>query len=101
MVAFRLALENNGLKDTEWKKQKFTWSNRYYDENFTNERLDMAVDNKLWLNKFGCSSVEVLISKRSNHQPIMLTTRENFSHVTNKKKVFRFEAKWDLKEDGE
>lgn len=50
---------------------------------------------------FGCSIVEVLTSRRSDHQPIMLITREKHGEGSKRKKVFRFEGKWVFNKDGE
>lgn len=79
MEQFRSMLESNGLIDTKWKNQKFTWSNRHHNETFAKERLDRMVANQKWLNEFGLSRVEVLASSRSDHLPIMLSIGEQLT----------------------
>lgn len=101
MEQFRSVLESNGLIDMEWKNQKFTWSNRHHNETFAKERLDRMVANQKWLNEFGLSRVEVLASSRSDHLPIMFSIGEQIDWDATRKWVFRFKAKWALKEDGE
>lgn len=84
----------NGLYDVGWRAQKFTWSNRNKDETFTKERLDRAIANQIQLEKLNTQGVEVMNSSRPNHQPILLSTKEELSNRPRKKKTFKFEAKW-------
>lgn len=66
----------------------------------TKKRLDREVANRLWMEEFDCSRVQVLLSSRSNHQPIIITTRGKYSGKKGRK-LFRFEAKWALDKEGE
>lgn len=101
MEAFRLAIEENGLMDLGWFNQKFTWLNWHYDNTITKERLDRAVASKPWVIAYGCSGVEILTSRLSNLQSIMLTTRVGCEQGLRGKKMFIFEAQWTLEKDGE
>lgn len=101
MSDFKDALENNNLFDIGWLGQKLTWSYRHKDESFTKERLDRALANQKWWEKFGFKGVEVLSSRRSEHQQILLSTREESSKWPKQKKIFRFEAKWTKMTEGE
>lgn len=60
------ALNSLGSKDVGWENQKITWNNKHQDDTFTKERLDRAVENKLWLNflrhEHRCSNRNGLIS---------------------------------------
>lgn len=101
MDAFRLALDSNGLSDLGWRNKKFTWSNRHHDDNFIRERLDHTIANRQWINKFGCSGVEVLTVARSDHQPIVLAIWGHYLSQPTKSSVFLFEASWAIDEEGE
>lgn len=92
MEAFRSALEYNDLVDFGWN-QKFIWPNRHRDTTYTKETLDRVVANKPWMNLFGNLGTEVLVSYRSDHQPIMLSIEEKYDREANWKRIFKYEAK--------
>lgn len=95
-----MALERNGLINLGWINQKCTWSNRHIDDTFTKERLDRVVANSRWLSNFSNPKVEVLHMSRSGHCPIFLTN-DNIRERRRRWRIFRYEAKWVLEEDGE
>lgn len=92
MMDFRQALETNRLFDMGWKGMKYTWSNRHSNSSFTKLRLDRAVATKEWIENFGNNKVEALLSARSNHQPIIISTSEPYQDYSRKCKIFRFKA---------
>lgn len=59
------------------------------------------VANKLWLNDFGSIGVEVLILRRFEDHPILLTTTKTFNGVTTRRRIFHYEVKWAREDDGE
>lgn len=71
------------------------------DDSFNKERLDMAVANKLWLNEFRSTGIDVLTLGRSDHHPILLITYETINRGLNKRRLFCYEAKWAKEDDGE
>ncbi|XP_042969115.1 uncharacterized protein LOC122301804 [Carya illinoinensis] len=99
MEGFRQCLENCNLFDLGWKAMN-TWSNQHIDDTFTKKRLDRAVANPSWLEIFKERGVETLIARQSDHKPILLTLIENQPCIRNRKRLFRFEAKWSLDEEG-
>lgn len=97
MEDFKSVLEKKGLIDMGWRNQKFIGLT---GTRTTKKRLDREVANRLWMEEFDCSRVKVLLSSRSNHQLIIITTRGKYSGKKGRK-VFRFEAKWALDKEGE
>lgn len=67
--AFKGTLDSSRLMDVSWKNKKYTWSNKHQDDNFTKERLDRAVVNKLWLDAFRAMDIEVLTTWNLDHHP--------------------------------
>lgn len=60
----------------------------------------MGLDaNKRWLFEFSTLWLEVLITNRSNHCPLVLNN-EDYSNGKMSRRVFKYEAQWAL-EDGE
>lgn len=100
MEDFKIAFERNALVDLGWTNPKYTWSNSYKDVTFTKEHLDCVVANNNWLSKFSSPSVDALISKRSDHYSLLLNITDNSERRT-RRRIFRCEAKWALKDDGE
>ncbi|XP_042980139.1 uncharacterized protein LOC122310310 [Carya illinoinensis] len=100
MREFRHALEENCLFDLRWKGCKFTWSNRHEDQTFTKERLDRAVANCWWKDLFKNREVEVLTVRQSDHKALLMSMDKDEGMNKKRRRIFRFEAKWTLEEDG-
>lgn len=71
------------------------------DESFTKERLDWILANLSWLLSRGDIEAEALTSRRSDHLPILFSTRDSWLYSNGKSKLFHFEAKWIGDPDGE
>lgn len=56
--------------------------------------------HKRWLIEFSKPGVEVLITSRSNHYPLILNN-EDHRNGKARRRVFRYEVKWALKNEGE
>ncbi|CAM8912119.1 unnamed protein product [Rhodiola kirilowii] len=91
MENFRQALLDCELMDLGFKGSKFTYSNKRkgYDE--IQCRLDRAVGDVLWVEKYPNSVIQHLISHRSDHCPLLLSMD---GVIRAKGKPFRFEAMW-------
>ncbi|XP_042952211.1 uncharacterized protein LOC122289292 [Carya illinoinensis] len=100
MREFWHALDENCLFDLGWKGCKFTWSNKHEDQTFTKERLDRAVANWRWIEMFKNREVEVLTASQSDHKALLLSMDKGVVLHMKRRRLFRFEAKWTLKEDG-
>ena len=72
MEEFEAALEECHLIDLGFRGYKFTWNNKRPGAANTRERLDRAVANKEWLDKFSVSSVSHIFSHASDHMPLIL-----------------------------
>jgi hypothetical protein len=74
----------------------FTWSNKQDDEHLVRVRLDRAVVNSEFLERFDDCSVENIITTTSDHYAILI--RLQSSGVQNNRRPvqngFRFEAAW-------
>ncbi|XP_071680095.1 uncharacterized protein [Lolium perenne] len=92
MQAFRDALVDCDLSDLGYVGDKFTWHRGHI-----RERLDRALSNEAWNNKFPHAVLENLPYCKSDHRPILLSLEEQLAHEHLGPKVLRFEAKW-LKE---
>ncbi|KAL9667410.1 hypothetical protein QQ045_001767 [Rhodiola kirilowii] len=91
MEHFREVLMDCGLMDLGYKGSKYTYSNRRQGSEEVASRLDRAVGDDLWVDKFPNATIEHLISHRSDHCPLLL----NFDGITQvTSKLFRFESMW-------
>lgn len=68
------------------------------DVTFTKERLDQAIINQSWGKVFGIQGVEVMSTRRSDHLPLLLTSKTERNNKDKKSNVFRFESKWSCME---
>lgn len=94
MSEFKVALESNGLFDLGLQGMKYMWNNRHLDSTFTKFKLDRIVTTKEWIEKTWHQKVEVHSSARSDHEPILISTRKPEMIKNRKDKLFRFEASW-------
>ena len=74
MEEFGATLEECHLIDLGFRGYKFTWNNKRPGAANTRERLDRAVENKEWLDRFPVSSVSHIFSHASDHIPLILQT---------------------------
>ena len=93
---FRVALENCELTDLGFTRHKFTWTNRRPGSAHTQQRLDRAVANKDWIEKFLANSVSHLFSHVSDHIPILLRTMNDRRLRGRGAGGFKFEESWLL-----
>ncbi|CAM8982876.1 unnamed protein product [Rhodiola kirilowii] len=91
MDRFRNVLLDCGLMDLGYKGYKFTYSNRRQGSEEVASRLDRAVGDDLWVDRFPNAIVEHLISHRSDHCPLLLSF-DGIIQVNHK--LFRFESMW-------
>ncbi|XP_042941090.1 uncharacterized protein LOC122275859 [Carya illinoinensis] len=99
MKSFREALKVNELYDVGCVGSVFTWSNGHFDLSFTKERLDRYVVNNEWRNMFKDFMVEGLVTRCSDHKPMLMTVLQSESLRRKRKFIFRFEASWLKEED--
>ena len=101
MEDFWVALENCELTDLGFIGHKFTWTNRRPGSAHTKQRLDRAIANRGWTEKFSASSVSHLFNHASNHIHILLTTMNVRQLRGRGAGGFRFEECWLLWDDCE
>ena len=101
MEDFRVALENCELTDLGFNGHKFTWTNQRLGSAHTKQRLDKAVADKDWIEKFPASSVSHLFSHASDHIPILLRTMNDRRLRGRGVGGFKFEESWLLWDDCE
>ena len=99
---FKEALELNELKDLGFQGYQYTWNNKRPGEANRRERLDRAVANGEWRDRFPLTTVTHLSSHTSDHAPIILQTKSHMARTkTNGVCGFKFEESWLLWEDCE
>ena len=101
MEDFRVALEDCRLADLGFSEHKFTWTNRWLGSAHTKRRLDRAMTNRVWMEKFLASSVSHLFSHASDHLPILLKTMKDRQVRGRGIGGFKFEENWSLWDDCE
>ncbi|KAH1082010.1 hypothetical protein J1N35_021771 [Gossypium stocksii] len=98
MNEFRTTLEDCGLNDLGYIGGWFTWERGRFLATNIRERLDRGVASLNWMSIHQCYQLEHLSHFFSDHCPILLDTKgKKMSNFCNKNKIFRFEAKWCLK----
>lgn len=100
MEDFIQALEVNNIYDLEWKGNKYKCNNRHTNEIFTKDRLDRVVANTQLTYLFRYRKVEILVARQSDRRPLLREASEENQVVQNRKRIFRFEAKWVMDEEG-
>ncbi|XP_042950048.1 uncharacterized protein LOC122282159 [Carya illinoinensis] len=102
MEAFRMSMDWCGLSDLGFEGSKFTWCNNREGDQFTKERLDRAMGNLMWSDLFCECNINVLAAQTSDHSPLLvIATKRGMrpsSFETRRKKIFRFEASWNVHE---
>lgn len=94
---FREAIMDCDLSDVPLSGYGFTWFRGRNAASRIEERLDRAMCNPLWHNKFPHACLLNLIAPVSDHNPILLKT-EGYQLFPRHKK-FRFENRWFQEEN--
>ena len=101
MEEFGSALDSCNLADLGFHGYPLTWNNKRPGNANTRERLDRAVANTAWREKFPASTVCHLFSHASDHYPILLQTRTDRGVRAKGVRGFKFEEVWLLDEECE
>ncbi|XP_042969164.1 uncharacterized protein LOC122301866 [Carya illinoinensis] len=99
MISFRNAVDQNNLTDLGHKGVAYTWSNNQKEGNFTKVRLDKCFANQRWRQTYQKVSVENLVARSSDHNPILLCTSKYAAVTPVKQRLFRYEAWWSKEEE--
>ncbi|CAM8931881.1 unnamed protein product [Rhodiola kirilowii] len=91
MDQFRQLLLGCGLTDLGYKGAKYTYTNKRKGRDEIKCRLDRAVGDDLWAERYPNSIVQHLSSHRSDHCPLLLLMEGNNSV---QERPFRFESMW-------
>lgn len=94
MDDFRNVLDECRLANLSFVGYPFTWNNKRPGLENTQERLDRAVANTGWREKFIASSVTHLFSHASDHRPLLLRAKSDLRRRGKNTKSFRFEEAW-------
>ena len=94
MEDFQAALEGCNLFDLGFQGYKFTWKNKRPSAANTRERLDRAIVNHEWKEKFSASTLIHGLSHASNHALIFLHIRTHCDFRGGGPHGFRFEESW-------
>ncbi|MCH86532.1 RNA-directed DNA polymerase (Reverse transcriptase), partial [Trifolium medium] len=85
-------IDNCGFIDLGCFGTKFTWQGRCRGGRIVHRRLDRSFCNYDWRLKFPEATVEHLVRKHSDHNPILL--RCNNAMARHENRPFRFQAAW-------
>ncbi|CAN0919243.1 Transposon TX1 uncharacterized 149 kDa protein [Linum grandiflorum] len=89
---FRMAVAECNLVDIELEGYSFTWSRAKGKLHGVESRLDRAMVNAAWIDRFMHCKLRNLVAPISDHSPLLLMT--NPHHTIKKKWRFRFENAW-------
>ncbi|PNX86889.1 hypothetical protein L195_g042972, partial [Trifolium pratense] len=89
---FSRNVDNCGLIDLGSFGTKFTWQGNCRGGRIVHRRLDRSFCNHEWRLKFPEATVEHLVRKHSDHNPILL--RCHNAMVCQESRPFRFQAAW-------
>ena len=101
MEDFDLALESCSLADMGFRGYPFSWNNKRPGDANTKERLDRAVANLEWRERFPASTLTHLFSHALDHAPLLLQTMTNHELRGKGANGFKFEEAWLLWDDCE
>lgn len=91
---FRAALDACSLADLGFIGNPLTWNNRRPGEANTRERLDRAVANLGWRQKYPATTMTHLYSHASDHRPLIMHVRTDWRQRTRPHRNFKFEEMW-------
>jgi exonuclease III len=94
MALFRSTLEVCCLYDLGFSGPMFTWSNCREGGHLIEERLDRAIANQEWCDRFCEAAVSVLAGQSSDHNPLWVNFKKAPRYVRHKR-LFKFEACWN------
>ncbi|XP_057744794.1 uncharacterized protein LOC130962625 [Arachis stenosperma] len=96
--AFNNWINNCGLIDLGFIGSRFTWRGPQWEgQERIFKRLDRAMANSSWRNRFHEATVEVLTRMKSDHHPLLITTEKRLNGIRDR--PFRFEAMWTMHPD--
>lgn len=101
MLDFNNTLLECGLQDVISKRNPFTWSNRRYDSNLIEERLDRFLCTQNWKELFKGAKAYNVEACGSDHLPIMIDICKKCRLDTNygRSRRFHYENFWGLYDD--
>ena len=96
MRLFRECLEDCDLVDLGFAGPKYTWNNRQEGHDNVKVRLDRAVANGLFIQRFDEHYVENIITSTSDHYAILISINGEPQHNENNyfDHSFKYEAMW-------
>ncbi|XP_023882264.2 uncharacterized protein LOC111994610 [Quercus suber] len=94
MDDFRNLLDECRLADLGFVRYPYTWNNKRPGLENTQERLDRAMANTRWKEKFHASSVTHPFSYAFDHRPLLLHAKFDLRHCGKCTRSFRFEEAW-------
>lgn len=102
MRHFREAITVVGLADMGFRGFSFTWSDKRLEPLTIWHRLDRVLASADWSLQYSHAAVDHLVSRGSDHYPIMVCLEKILpGGETKKQKMFRFEAMWAKENDCE
>lgn len=90
----RQVVANRNLTDLGFEGYKYTWSNGREEEANIQCRLDRALDNEEFINRFSPIKVFHLPRFGSDHAAILICLEHITRRDTRRKRIFRFEESW-------
>lgn len=95
--AFADNLDTCGLLDIEYFGSNFTWMGHYRGGKRVARKLDKGVRDLSWRMAFPKATIEHLVHRHSDHNPLFLRCGNNVS--TREGRPFRFQAAWCTHDD--
>ncbi|KAF6134946.1 hypothetical protein GIB67_023305 [Kingdonia uniflora] len=85
-------LQKTRLKDLKYRGHQFTWSNKQQNEDRVFVKLDRALVNEQWEERFPHSETKFLTTAISDHSPIITTLLQN---CPSRRKCFKYFQFWE------
>lgn len=96
MAAFRLVLDDCYLANLGYSRPQYTWSNKRTYDIVTRVRLDRAVSTSTWSEHHWGVEVVVLVTRASDHIPLLVVFDKHEQDVRGGNRGFKFEDRWWL-----